>query len=524
MYFNVNFTTAIYKTQLLNQHRLRFTPKAIYGEDRPFPLKAAFFASRLEVISDVYYYYERREDSGDSNFLKPKQAQSYIEEIKSIINFVNIHDIDNNDYAYVTVTFLLELIRIFRISANQTRKTILNCLIDLFMKIPIKYGDCFGDKFSQEEPAIYAYLKKEDFQGLFDYLLDQQTEYLNYLFVQTERIKQLENILVSVIIPVYDVELYLGKCLESILGQTHKNLEIICVNDCSLDNSVRILSEFQEKDKRIKIISHDKNKGQGTARNTGLDKAKGEYVYFFDSDDWIDSDYIELMLCSGVSHEAEIVLNTNIIASDTHTQFLPRLVPNVTDTFLPAKTNIHKIIWNVWAHLYKRSFLIKNNIKFFEEKDTQIMEDVCFQYIAYAFVEKVYIIKKSCYHYTVRQGNSTHKYIANGYKHIRQSLIVVNKIYDFYVTKGLFNKYDIKMFWENLIPPFGMPQKEELCSLLRDYFVKIKEQVFDRWYLYSKFELSAFYAILDSRRYIQKADLRKMVSSKRNNLIKGGSL
>ena len=84
---------------------------------------------------------------------------------------------------------------------------------------------------------------------------------------------------ISVIIPVYNVERYLGQCLESVLNQTFKDIEIICVNDSSTDSSNMILKEFADKDDRIKIVTHAENKGQAIARNTGMNYAKGEYIF-----------------------------------------------------------------------------------------------------------------------------------------------------------------------------------------------------------------------------------------------------
>ena len=91
----------------------------------------------------------------------------------------------------------------------------------------------------------------------------------------------MNNILVSVIIPVYNVEKYLKEALESIVNQTFKNIEIICVNDASPDNCAQILADYAAKDTRIKIITHNTNKGLSCARNSGLDIAKGEYIYFW---------------------------------------------------------------------------------------------------------------------------------------------------------------------------------------------------------------------------------------------------
>ncbi len=102
------------------------------------------------------------------------------------------------------------------------------------------------------------------------------------------------NDLISVIVPVYNVEKYLERCLDSIINQTYKNIEIICVNDGSQDNSQKILNKYFEKDKRIKIIQKS-NGGLSDARNYGIDKAIGKYITFIDSDDLITEDYIEYL-------------------------------------------------------------------------------------------------------------------------------------------------------------------------------------------------------------------------------------
>ena len=91
---------------------------------------------------------------------------------------------------------------------------------------------------------------------------------------------------VSVIIPVYNTEKYLKKCLDSVCNQTLSDIEIICIDDCSTDNSLNILKEYTLKDNRIKLIEFKENKGAAVARNTGIDEAKGEYIGFIDSDDY----------------------------------------------------------------------------------------------------------------------------------------------------------------------------------------------------------------------------------------------
>ena len=98
--------------------------------------------------------------------------------------------------------------------------------------------------------------------------------------------------MITVIIPIYNVSKYLKNCLESVINQTYKNLEIICINDGSTDNSLQILKEYKERDERI-IIIDKKNAGVSAARNDGIEKASGEYLFCVDGDDYIDEDFFE---------------------------------------------------------------------------------------------------------------------------------------------------------------------------------------------------------------------------------------
>ena len=113
--------------------------------------------------------------------------------------------------------------------------------------------------------------------------------------------------LISIIVPVYKVEKYIHKAVNSILEQTYKNLEVILVDDGSPDNCPKICDEYAAKDKRVKVI-HQKNMGLAAARTSGIIKAKGEYVSFIDSDDWIESNMLEKMTLAAEKNCADIVI------------------------------------------------------------------------------------------------------------------------------------------------------------------------------------------------------------------------
>ncbi|GAC32250.1 glycosyltransferase family 2 protein [Paraglaciecola polaris] len=135
-----------------------------------------------------------------------------------------------------------------------------------------------------------------------------------------------ESPLVSIILPVYNVELYLAECLDSVLTQSYRNFELIAVNDGSTDNSNNILLEYQDKFLEKLVVVEQPNKGLSAARNTGLDKVKGEFVYFLDSDDWILTDTLEKCVNTLVKDNSDLVVfNAKAFCDDMPVGLLDKL-------------------------------------------------------------------------------------------------------------------------------------------------------------------------------------------------------
>ena len=249
---------------------------------------------------------------------------------------------------------------------------------------------------------------------------------------------------VSVVIPIYNVEQYLTKCLDSVINQTHKNLEIICVNDCSTDSSVKILEDYAKKDERIKIVNRENNGGLSTARNSGLNKATGEYVYFIDSDDWIDLDYIEKMVQKIEEYNLDMVANTNITKeSETNSEpfFWQRYTKkDKNGEFLDKISAINNSQCMIWCHLYRREFLTKNNLSF---PEGYIHEDEYFQHISKNLIENLYIFYGPSYHYWQRQNSI----MMSRKSKIEPYVKIFSLIYNFYRNNNLLNPNNrIKLF------------------------------------------------------------------------------
>lgn len=178
--------------------------------------------------------------------------------------------------------------------------------------------------------------------------------------------------LISVIIPVYGVEKYISQCLESVINQTYKNLEIIVINDGTKDRSADIAKEYAAKDSRIKVYDF-KNGGLSVARNRGLEIATGEYISYLDSDDWLDTKMYETLLETAMKNEADMVkcgiIETNGVAEEKITFNDVKIINN--DQHKAFKNYFKGILWTLaWNGLYKKELAKK--VKF---PDNVVHED-----------------------------------------------------------------------------------------------------------------------------------------------------
>ena len=210
--------------------------------------------------------------------------------------------------------------------------------------------------------------------------------------------------LVSIIIPVYNVEPYLRRCVDSIVHQTYANLEIVLIDDGSSDNCPQICDSYAAADPRVVAI-HQANGGQSKARNVGLDLAKGEYIAFVDADDKVEDDYVEVLLQNALSHNADVVVSGYRIIEDHKST--PHVVPH--EELLKTNINILRAFCKCLfqpspcAKLYSAHFLSKNSLRFLEGA---IYED---QLWCCAWAEKatrVWLGKNVMYHYIVREGST----------------------------------------------------------------------------------------------------------------------
>lgn len=232
--------------------------------------------------------------------------------------------------------------------------------------------------------------------------------------------------MISVIIPVYNAEKYLYKCLESITNQTYSNLEIICVNDGSQDSSRTILQEFKEKDNRITIIDKQ-NGGLSDARNTGLTHVHGEYVMFVDSDDWLDITACEKSIKAAEEHQVDVVmwpyireyshasLKKNIFDHDIYFdqkqtyEHVYRRFFGLYGEELGHPENADALV-TVWGKLYRSELILKHDIRFVDTKEIATCEDALFNIQVFQYVRSSYFMDCPLYHYRKNTGSFTAGY------------------------------------------------------------------------------------------------------------------
>lgn len=200
---------------------------------------------------------------------------------------------------------------------------------------------------------------------------------------------------VSVIIPVYNTEKYLRKCLDSVCNQTLSDIEIICVNDCSTDYSLEILKEYASKDDRIKLIDFKENKGAAVARNTGIDEAKGEYIGFVDSDDFIDLDFYEKLYNKAIESDVEVVKGKLYLFDLVTNKIYLEDWIDINDNVKKNKANFY---FTFTTAIYKRNFINEHNVRFLD--GLIHFEDPYFTIKVNLYTKKVKIIDSAKYYYT----------------------------------------------------------------------------------------------------------------------------
>ena len=281
---------------------------------------------------------------------------------------------------------------------------------------------------------------------------------------------------ISVIIPVFNVEEYLEECLLSVVNQSFKDIEIICINDGSTDNSLNILENFKKKDSRFKIITQ-KNKGVGASRNIGLKHAEGKYIYFLDSDDYIDLKTLEKLYKNIKSNNSDVVL-FKFHSFDDEKNFHKRGVgfkideifgdidySNFTFNYHEVKKHVLNSSYSACLKFYKKEFLDSYSNLYFSEGI--IFEDVLFHVKVMLQAFKISFVNDSLYYYRSNPESILNK--SNGTLDIFN---VIDMVENFLIDHDYYDEF------ENEFIDFKISQILQyiISSNDENYFKKAKKE------------------------------------------------
>lgn len=287
--------TKMFSANFIKKNNLTFQslPRA---NDVFFVLSALGLAEKIVYVNEVLVHYRvnNKQSLQNNNKKTPGVFLLALEAIKEKLNLE--HSDDNLKQAFSNVA-LGHL-------AYNLRSLEFERAYDEFLQVRSDVERYYLASFNLENKEASYFFNKNDLR----YLLDKEIIKLRKTKKNIRKNKEENDILISFIVPVYNADKYVEECINSLVGQTQKNIEILCIDDKSTDQSLNILNKFAKIDSRIHVYSHSKNMGAGGARNTGLEYARGKYIWFIDADDFIDKDAVETLLGYLKQHDDKIDL------------------------------------------------------------------------------------------------------------------------------------------------------------------------------------------------------------------------
>lgn len=306
--------------------------------------------------------------------------------------------------------------------------------------------------------------------------------------LELHRVRTIATPLVSIIVPIYNVEQYLKECLDSLVNQTLQDIEIICVNDGSPDNSADVVRKYMQADSRIKLIEQE-NRGLSGARNAGLKVAKGEYVYFMDSDDWLEHDAMDVCYQKAIRGNVDVVLFDALSFVDGVEKYSEeiqndydrsKLLQSYANQAMPAKQLFKQMIQSgamrasACLNFIRRDLLVKNGLNF---EEGLIHEDELFTPQLYALASTMMYIPRVFFHRRVRQGSIMTSVKIEKTLDVLQYIIVelckFAKAHSSARTVVLLRCYDLFSHAENL-------KQDYLKQQIPDYWKKVKREY--KWF------------------------------------------
>lgn len=295
---------------------------------------------------------------------------------------------------------------------------------------------------------------------------------------------------ISVIMPVYNVNKYIEECLLSILNQTYKNIEVLIIDDHGTDNSILIAQEVIKNDERAKILSYGVNKQKSFARNYGLEHATGDFIYFIDSDDFLELNYLESMI-SNFDKDCDLLENYNVVEYYDEKHFFNIKHKKRYGAFTDISKCQNFLFDTCWNKLFKRDFLINNNIKFPE--NMSMGEDLYFKMHFLCYAKKIKFFNGGKYFY--RQ----HDFSASRLdKTSTTPLDFLKSLYELFTVNNALNKVQI---------PFNFLRHavfdEKKFYEIQEFLQSIQSSVLNNRKIYNRKNWLMFKFILKSKTFSQ---------------------
>ena len=507
----------INRLALLNENNIRFVEKVIH-EDEIFTIQVCLIAKRASHMGESFYLRLVRDNSIMSATKNLKSAQGYLTCLMYLIEEVSekaepeysqqflrqLKDIQNSivrlirsNYKVSNRSEFLEDIDKFKSNLNSKEMIYFELLINGIINA---HNTIDNQKNNLKKQDSIKFLLKKRIKKYTNKIKNR----LSML-----SIKLFHKKCISIIIPVYNCEDYLRECLDSLLDQTLKNIEIICIDDESTDSSYKILQEYAKKDKRVKVVKQE-HSNAGNARNIGMSMAKGEYFLFLDSDDFFDKNLCKKAYLNAHNNKLDVLLFTayrydnNTQEKTAYTTLLNTNYLNMRQVYNSKDLKDHIFLITSgcpWTKLFRRGFVEEHNLQF---QPLSNSNDVYFTRSSVALAERIMALNEKLVYYRINHGNNTqatkHKKPLNfiyAYIAVKEKLEKEGVFEDFY-------KAFINIVINETIYNYNSTKTDEAKEEIAKYLIKegihklglenIKEEDI---YLKSKYE--EFKQIIDSQ-------------------------
>lgn len=316
----------------------------------------------------------------------------------------------------------------------------------------------------------------------------------------------------DVIIPVYNVQKHLRKCLDSVLAQTLEDINIICVNDGSTDDSAEILKEYQQEDSRIAVVTQE-NQGLSAARNSGIKSSKNEFIMFLDSDDYYHPQMCEKMYNAIVDNNVDIAVCQVEVIIDPEYQNTEHEIANDWESYLKLHFEGKQDITNeiieatnviAWNKIYKRSIIEKHQIEF---PKGLIFEDNPFFYSYMTVSENIFYLNEKLYYYFRHSDTIMAMALAKKQKENFDLILTIKYYYDFLIENNLYEQ-NKALFWFYFFKSFGfcfsmldLKEKAEAVKICSEFLKQFK-----------------YLEFINLKKYMSKMDYKRLCQIKNRNI------